>query len=87
VAAVDGQPGRAVRLAAAATAARGSLGNPSSPGVQAGLERWLAPTRHVLGSQAAAEWAGGLKLSPAQAIACALGDDGAARNTASDECG
>jgi predicted ATPase/DNA-binding NarL/FixJ family response regulator len=66
----EGEPERAVLLAAAATALRETAGLPGLAGARA--ERYLAPARR-LGDAAVAElWARGLEMSPAAAIDVAL---------------
>jgi non-specific serine/threonine protein kinase len=73
LAAVQGQPDRALRLAGAAAAVREVIGSPLSPIDQAQLEGRLASARQALGeATTAATWAAGQALSLAQAVVYAL---------------
>jgi hypothetical protein len=73
VAAVQGTPDRALRLAGAAAALRSRLNRPLAPAEQATLERRLAPARQALSAeQQATAWAGGQAMTHEQAIADAL---------------
>jgi tetratricopeptide (TPR) repeat protein len=76
VAAAEGRAARALRLAGAASAARDEMGNTLPVGRRAQLERRLASARSRLGEEAAAAaWAEGRAMAPADAIASALGDE------------
>ena len=66
----DGEPERAVLLAAAATALREAAGLPPLPAARA--ERYLAPARRLGDAAVARLWARGLELSPEAAIRMAL---------------
>ena len=74
LAAMQGQPGRALRLAGAAAALRDRIGAQPWPANQAALTRRLAAAREALSAQGqAAAWADGQALTVEQAIAEALG--------------
>ena len=66
----DGDPERAVLLAAASTALREAAGLPPLPAARA--ERYLAPAKRLGGAAVARLWARGLELSPEAAIRMAL---------------
>jgi predicted ATPase/class 3 adenylate cyclase len=69
----EGRPDRAIRLAGAAAALRGTDRGWRSPRDQAQLERDLALAREVLGEPAAAAaWNAGQRMTPKQAVAYAL---------------
>jgi DNA-binding CsgD family transcriptional regulator/tetratricopeptide (TPR) repeat protein len=86
LAAAQGQPARAVRLAGAAAALREAIGAPISPSERAVLERRLAPARAALGEPASAlAWAAGRAVSPDDAAAYALSEGGDSSPGASDE--
>lgn len=73
LAAAQAEPERALRLAAAATALRGTIGAPLPPAEQARLERRLGPARQTLSEEARTEaWAEGRALTLEQTIAYAL---------------
>jgi tetratricopeptide (TPR) repeat protein len=74
LAAMQGQPARALRLAAAAAALRDRIGEPPWPANQAALTRRLAAAREALSAEGqAAAWADGQALTVEQAVAEALG--------------
>lgn len=74
LAASEGQPTRALRLAGAAEAAREARGHVVEPPFGAKLQSWLDPARENLGPvAAAAAWEGGRKMATADAIDYALG--------------
>jgi non-specific serine/threonine protein kinase len=73
LAAVQGTPDRALRLAGAAAALRARLNRPLAPAEQDALERRLAPARQALSAeQQATAWAAGQAMTREQAIADAL---------------
>jgi len=73
LAAVQGLPDRALRLAGAATALRARLDRPLAAAEQATLGRRLAPARQALSEpEQATAWAAGQAMTPEQAIADAL---------------
>ncbi len=73
LAAVQGAPLRAVRLAGAAAALRAHRHQPLPAAEQAALERRLAPARQALGADAqAGAWAAGQAMTPEQALVEAL---------------
>ncbi|MFN8499076.1 MAG: tetratricopeptide repeat protein [Anaerolineae bacterium] len=73
LAAVENQPQRALRLAAAAETLRETLGAPLSEPEQKRLTQALAPVRESLGEARAADtWASGRQLTFEQAIEIAL---------------
>jgi hypothetical protein len=73
LAAAQGQPERALRLAGAASALRATCGAPLPPAGQAHLDARLAGPRRVLGEEAAgAAWAAGQAMALQQAISSAL---------------
>ena len=73
LAAAQGEPARALRLAGAARALRDTLGWSPRPSVQRETTEWLRPAREALGeAAAAAAWAEGRELSMEEAVACAL---------------
>lgn len=73
LAAADGDPGRALRLAGFAAALRESIGAPLPPAEQARVDRMIAPAREALPeSAAAAEWDRGRTMKIDQAIKLAL---------------
>jgi predicted ATPase/class 3 adenylate cyclase/DNA-binding CsgD family transcriptional regulator len=75
LAVVQVQPGRALRLAGAASAIRDSVAAPLSEVGLAGLDKKLQLARQALGEgAAAAAWAAGRKLTRAEAIAEALAE-------------
>ena len=84
LAAAQGQPERALRLAGAAAALREALGAPLPPTERARLERWLAPARDALDEAAqASAHAAGRAMSLEDAMSYALdGRDGDARRAA-----
>jgi hypothetical protein len=74
LAAMQGQPARALRLAGAAAALRDRIGEQPWPANQAALTRRLAAAREALSAEAqAATWADGQALTVEQAVAEALG--------------
>jgi predicted ATPase/DNA-binding CsgD family transcriptional regulator len=80
----EGDPERAVLLAAAATALRDAAGLPPLSGARAG--RYLAAARRLGDSAVAGLWARGLELSPAEAIAVALEPPAAPAEAAGAPC-
>jgi non-specific serine/threonine protein kinase len=73
LAAVQGTPDRALRLAGAAAALRSRFNRPLAPPEQATLERRLAPARQALSvAEQAVAWAAGQAMTREQAIAYAL---------------
>lgn len=75
VAAARHQPDRAYRLVGAASAVRGAIGAPRSPGDEADLDHWLAPIRQKDGLESRTGWiAEGTLMSLDQAIEYALSD-------------
>ena len=75
LAARQGQPARALRLAGAAAALRDRIDEQPWPANQATLTRRLAAAREALSAQGqAAAWADGQALTVEQAIAEALGN-------------
>ena len=72
LAAVQAQPGRALRLAGAAAALREALGKSHPHNLRDWLERKLAPARAALGTEAAAAWAEGQAMGLERAVAYAL---------------
>jgi non-specific serine/threonine protein kinase len=73
LAAVQGEPRRALRLAGAAAARRAELDQPPTAAERAALERRLAPARRALSAvEQAIAWADGQGMTPEQAIADAL---------------
>jgi tetratricopeptide (TPR) repeat protein len=73
LAAMQGQPARALRLAGAAAALRDRIGEQPWPANQAALTRTLAAAREALSAhEQAAAWAHGRALTVEQAIAEAL---------------
>jgi hypothetical protein len=73
IAGAEGQPARAARLLAAATAQLGTIPAALAPADRADYERTLAALRAELGAEMfAAAWAEGAKLAPEQAIASAV---------------
>ena len=73
LAAVQGAPGRAVRLAGVAAAQRAHLKRPATAAEQATLEGRLTSARQVLSAaEHAAAWAEGQAMTPEQAIDYAL---------------
>ena len=72
LAALQGEPERALRLAGAAAATRAAMGTPLPPGDQTRLDAALAPARQALAERAAPLWAEGQALSFEQAVALAL---------------
>jgi hypothetical protein len=76
VAAGQGQPARALQLAAASASLSKLTMQPAYPIERAEVDRALAPARRALGeSGAATAWAEGQAMIPEQAIAYALADD------------
>jgi tetratricopeptide (TPR) repeat protein len=73
LAALEGQPHRALCLAAAAWTLRAEIRAPLTDSEAAQLEGALAPAREALGDAAQAAWAEGLALSLPEAMSLALG--------------
>ena len=71
LAAREGDPGRAVRLAAASAALRATPGLPAVPGARA--EKYLAAASHLGGETVLLLWGQGLALSTEAAIDLAIG--------------
>jgi predicted ATPase/DNA-binding CsgD family transcriptional regulator len=70
-----GQPGRAVRLFAAAATARAAVGIPMIPADDPWYERAITSAKTALGeTEFAAEWEAGRALSPAEALRQVLAD-------------
>ena len=82
IAAIDtdaGRAERAVRLASAAAVANQALGTRTWPVVLRERDAWLERARVTIGAeQYARSWAEGAALTLAQAVACALNQDGSA---------
>ena len=82
IAAIDADAGRAeraVRLASAAAVANQALGTRTWPVVLRERDAWLERARVTIGAeQYARSWAEGAALTLAQAVACALNQDGSA---------
>jgi tetratricopeptide (TPR) repeat protein len=73
LAAAEGEPARALRLAGAAAAPGAAGGAALQPTERQRLERWLAGARRAVGDEAAATaWAEGQAMSLEQAVAGAL---------------
>src|SRR5207249_66738 len=88
VAAAEGRPLRAARIAGATAALETSTGASPSPGAGAEREQILAAIRHALDTDTfAAEWAAGVAMLPEQAVGYARetisgGDEAAPANPA-----
>lgn len=76
VAAARGRAREAVRLYGAAAALRAALGAPCRPGDRDAIEREVAALRTALGAAFTATWVAGGALSPEQACAEAMRDEG-----------
>ena len=73
LAAAEGRPASALRLAGASAAVTQQTGVPIKPTERVRYERWLAAARQALGEEVAAEaWAEGYEMRLEQAIAYAL---------------
>jgi hypothetical protein len=69
----EGLAEQGLRLAAAATALRATLGSPLSPAEQHELDQWLVPARQALGTERSAQaWAEGAAMTLDQAVNYAL---------------
>ena len=76
LAAGEGNPERALKLAGAAAGMREGIGSPLPSGEQTALDRTLQLAREALNDRQKAEiWEGGLKLTADEAIAYALKRD------------
>jgi hypothetical protein len=73
LAAAQGAPRKAMRLAGAAASLRAHLNLPGAPSEQTSLARRLAPARQALSAEEqATAWAAGQAMTAEQAIAYAL---------------
>ena len=75
----DGQPERAVLLAAAADAIRRRIGTTAPPMERAHVSEWMGPVRRSLGPRADELWERGVRLSLDDAVTTALASGSLAR--------
>jgi non-specific serine/threonine protein kinase len=74
LAAAEGQPERAVRLAGAVERMSETIGATIQPGERRRLEHWLTTARQALAEKTGAAWAVGQAMSLEQAVAYALSE-------------